>query len=451
MNYKAKAVFLLIFIFQVNLLCIENIVIYSIQREHEIYTSFFFNSFNFTKEDSWNCTWGNNYGVNGEAIAFDSSNNVYLAGERYALEEDINSIIFLVKYNQSGVLQWNYTWKRYEDYCIGLVIDAFDNIYITGNSYNYSMGRYDIFLIKLNTSGQEEWIHIWGGNSNDVVNAITTDTLGNIYLLGQTSSFGGDDDLLLAKYNSFGILQWNLLWSADVRGSEILIDSSNDIYIAGIYYIFNYEDLGLTSYEIFLLKYNSDRVMQWLKKWSVNVYERPMLIDSSLNLYIRGYTNNNRNVLAKYNSSGVLLWQHILNQTSGHYEDIALDSFGNIYITGTNHISRTDYEIFIRKFNSSGILLWEKAVKGLCSEILWCNAINLDSTDNIYITGTAYRSAFIIKNPQLGSLTPIKPFSYSYNIPLLDWILILIILVFSICGIIAFLYKFRIRKRENLE
>ncbi len=450
MNYKGILVFLLIFIFQANLLFLENNIIYHKQREYESHNSFFINSSNFTNEDSWNCTWGNSHGVNGEAIAFDSSNNVYLAGERYGLE-DIDPIIFLLKYNQSGTLQWNYTWKRYEDYCIGLVIDGFDNIYITGNSYNYSMGRYDIFLLKLNTSGQEEWTRIWGGNSNDVVNAITTDILGNIYLLGQTSSFGGDDELLLVKYNSFGILQWNIFWNADVRGCAILIDSSNDIYIAGIYYIHNYEDLGLTQYEIFLLKYNSDRIMQWFQKWSVNEYDRPMLIDSSLNLYIRGYTNSSKNILAKYNSSGVFLWEHILNQTSGDYEDIALDSFENVYVTGTNSINRDDSEIFIRKFNSSGILLWEKSVKGLGSGSFSCNAINLDSTDNIYITGTTYRSAFIVKNPQLGSLTPITPFSYSYTIPFPDLNWNFIILVFSIGGITLFLYKFRIRKREKLK
>ena len=177
MRNKGITIYLLIFLFQINFSFLEYKIIYNEQRDYRNKNNSSIISSNFTKEDTWNCTWDINVNEYGAAIAIDSSKNVYLAGtidNFTARDQDI----FLVKYNCSGAQQWNYTWNRYDDYCVGITIDAFDNIYVAGDSHNYSAGKYDIFLIKFNTSGQEEWTRIWGGDSNDVVNAITTDSLG---------------------------------------------------------------------------------------------------------------------------------------------------------------------------------------------------------------------------------------------------------------------------------
>ena len=254
--------------------------------------------------------------------------------------------------------------------------------------------------------------------------------------------------MLLAKYNSSGILQWIKFWNTDdgASGYAISVDSFDDIYIAGISIIF--EEIGYniaTKHNIFLIKYNSMGVQQWINKWRANEYNlfSPMLLDSSVNLYITGYTNDSKNVLVKYNISGVLQWYHILNQTSGCYTDIALDSVENIYLTGVNVFCFEWTEIFIRKFNNSGILLWEGSWKEF--GYAECNAITLDSMDNIYLTGSSEADAFIVKNPQLWPISPYTPCSQDYGV-IIDYNLIIFILGIGIISTIII-----IKRKEKLK
>ena len=58
-----------------------------------------------------------------------------------------------------GPKQWSYQYgTTFYDYGTGIAIDSSDNIYITGYTQgglygNTNAGSYDIFVIKLNTSG----------------------------------------------------------------------------------------------------------------------------------------------------------------------------------------------------------------------------------------------------------------------------------------------------------
>ncbi len=78
---------------------------------------------------------------------------------------------------------------------------------------NTNSGRYDIFLIKYNSSGTKQWTKLLGTPSSDTGRGVTTDSSGNIYVTGGTegrldgNTNSGSYDIFLVKYSSSGTKQ----------------------------------------------------------------------------------------------------------------------------------------------------------------------------------------------------------------------------------------------------
>lgn len=101
--------------------------------------------------------------------------------------------------------------------------------------------------------------------------------------------------------------------------------------------------------------------------------------DSANNIYIVGRTLGTTGTLLKYDSKGSLLWQKGL--TGVWSADVALDSYGNIYIA--TYVSSVGTLV---KYDSSGNIVWEKsfAIANVSTTI---EAISISPTNEIYIAG----------------------------------------------------------------
>ena len=217
----------------------------------------------------------------GFGVTLDSSDNIYVTGyTEGGLDGNTNSgssDLFLVKYNSSGTKQWTQQLgTSLLDKGRGVTVDSSDNIYVTGytnggldnntNSENYK----DIFLVKYNSSGTKQWTQQLGTSSNDYGRGVAVDSSDNIYVTGYTeggldnNTNSGDTDIFLVKYNSSGTKQWTKQLGTESRdhGYGIVKDSSDNIYVTG------YTEGGLDgntnsgAYDLFLVKYNSDGVLQ---------------------------------------------------------------------------------------------------------------------------------------------------------------------------------------------
>ncbi len=116
-----------------------------------------------------------------------------------------------------------------------------------GNSVNFLNGMTSPFLVKLDTSGN----FIWAKSFSDVnskVNDMKVDLNGNIYLTGSfntTFSFNGvnqvsngNDDIFLLKFNSLGQEQWCKTFGSNQNydaGKSIALDQNNNINVCGYF------------------------------------------------------------------------------------------------------------------------------------------------------------------------------------------------------------------------
>ena len=68
----------------------------------------------------------------------------------------------------------------------GIALDSSNNVYITGETFSYGNGRGDIFLIKYNEFGIQQWITLWGYNDTERGNGVVIDSSDNIFVVGYT-------------------------------------------------------------------------------------------------------------------------------------------------------------------------------------------------------------------------------------------------------------------------
>ena len=355
--------------------------------------------------DQWISTWGGNSYETSLGIATDTSDNIYLTGFTYSFGEG-NQDMFLIKYNSSGVILWNITWGGIaSDAGHGIVVDSKDNIYVTGQTESFGAGSGDMFLVKYNSSGNQLWNKTWGDTESQYGRGIAIDLSDDIYVTGSER-----DKVFIVKYNSSGEQMWNNTWGQGSNiGYDIVVDSFGDIYISGF-------TSSSNSTGIFLVKYTPEGAYLWNNTREQhlfgNFYGNGMAIDSLNNLYIacniRSATSDDINfdlLLVKYNLYGEYQWNSTFNGDVRDYgTDVAIDSSDNIYLLGISaNFANMNRDIYLVKHKPTGEMEWYlKWNKGDHDDGY---AITIDSEDNIYLTGSTdglgepHGDVMLVKNP----------------------------------------------------
>ncbi|MFW9882507.1 MAG: SBBP repeat-containing protein [Candidatus Thorarchaeota archaeon] len=176
-------------------------------------------------------------------------------------------------------------------------MDPLGNVYVVGETKSFGVGRNDIYLVKFNSSGMK-WNYTWGCVMDDHGTEIIFTPSGDLFVAGYYErppncyilpGVGANSDLGLIKFNSEGIYQWNNTWKdwhLDYS-SGMAIDSSENIYVAGSYLID-----GLGDYDWCLVRFNSSGLADWYCTWGTSEGDfcRGLTLGPSRTAYATGYT-----------------------------------------------------------------------------------------------------------------------------------------------------------------
>ncbi|MFX1364928.1 MAG: SBBP repeat-containing protein [Promethearchaeota archaeon] len=343
-------------------------------------------SANMTEVFEWNQIWDNESSGFDLGIAFDSFNNIYVAGYTADEDEKIN----ILKYNASGSLQFHIAWPTNQlELGTGVAIDSQDNIYFIAGNFNDTSSDYNLTLVKYNSSGYHQWNISWGGLSYEVAWDLAIDNSDNIYVVGNT--WGYSNDLLIVKFNSAGDYLWNKTVGGTIpeTGVDIVYDSSNNFYIIGT--VSNYNQ-GTDN--MFLFCFDQNGNYQWNTTWgnSLNIRGSGIALNSLNELFTVGTFNNTNSgnmdvIMVCFDNNGNYKW----NKTWATLESevgnsITIDSKDNIYITGViaNYTSQ-DADLLLLNYNNSGDYILDRIITGP-PETAGIN-IKADTSDNIYVAG----------------------------------------------------------------
>ncbi len=352
-----------------------------------------------------NFVWANNMGGLGDdfgqAIAIDPAGKIVNTGffsgtsdfdpgtTQYNLVSAGGNDVYISKLNGVG----NFVWAKSiggigNDASNSIATDESGNILTTGYfestadfdpgvaSYTLvSQGLQDIFISKLDGSGNFVWAKTIGGAGLDAGVSIATDASGNVIATGYfrgtvdfdpgpgtfTLASQGQEDIFILKLNSTG----NFVWAKAMGGARADGGNSVALDLTGKIYTFGYCDT---------------------------------LIDFDPGPGVFTVSVEDGIFISKLDGAGNFVWAKTIDGVDGG-QSIALDAFGNVYTTGyydgavdfdpsTSVFTITasgGYDVFITKLDTSGNFILARSMGGPQGD--GGNAIVADGAGNIFVSG----------------------------------------------------------------
>ncbi|UCD13331.1 MAG: PQQ-like beta-propeller repeat protein [Thermoplasmatales archaeon] len=213
-------------------------------------------------DEEWNKTFGGPYS-DGAFSVWQTNDKGYLAAGYSDSYGPGGHDVWLVKTDSNGDEEWNKTFGTSSwdtGYSVKQVNDG--GYILIGATKSYGAGGQDVWLIKTDTNGVEKWNKTYGGSANDWGSSVCQTVDGGYILTGDTRSYGpGGYDIWLIKTDTDGNEQWNKIYgesSSDDTGYSIQQTTDGGYIVAGTKTSFQTD---LT--DIWLIKTDINGNMQW--------------------------------------------------------------------------------------------------------------------------------------------------------------------------------------------
>ena len=394
-------------------------------------------------DSAGNLVWGKTFAGTEEqksyAIGTDNAGNVYTVGNfsgtadfnpnaaAYNLTATSSSDIYISKLKANGSFSWakrigvggstglTYGFSKF----YGIALDASGHSYVTGHFAGATdfgtdtvtaVNDWDIFICKLDSNGNYNWVKQMGSSGTDVGMGITTDNNGFFYTCGgfsQTVDFdlgtathnltanGGNEDVYIAKYSSAA----NLIWVKQIGGAGIDVGYGiTTDYVGGVYTVglfsgamdFNpdagVKTLGTTGDDVFVERLDNPGTFSLayvMGSPAINPDEGlGVTVDANANIYTTGHYSGDMDfdpdtaTINQYTSNGNEdIFVHKMSQCLAAFHTVTPTACFSYSLNGQDYSASGTYTQVFN--NASG-----------CDSILIIN-LTIDTVDvSLYLTGS---------------------------------------------------------------
>ena len=323
---------------------------------------------------------------------------------------------------------------------------TFDNITLMNT--NGTAGKTDLFIVKYDGSGIVQWAKNFGGNVNSFGMGITSDANGNTYVTGifngstlifdtivLTSEFTAEFSLFIAKFDTYGNVEWAKNPKGDGRGVGICATALGNVYLTGVADYIIFDSDTLSGGKVFIVKYDSTGNVLWArnsqnKRWG---WGQSVATDINENAFITGSFKTDTAIfgndtlilgdttvfhyfVVKYDKLGNEQWASSAGPETFLYAGgkcITSDFMGNVIVTGsfnkdsitfggytlTNADSNGFSDIYIVKYDTYGNVLWAKREGGTYVDL--GQTVSTNAQGNIFLTARSRSDSIVIGNDTL--------------------------------------------------
>ena len=324
----------------------------------------------------WARSIASNATANATSVATDAAGNVYVGGEFFGVAGFGNGVSlsatagatngFVVCYTPAGTATWAAVARSSDVTRINaLAVDASGSVRAAGEfranaqlgSATLSTGSSDNngFVARLMPTGQWQWAQGFGGpTANDAARAVAVDAAGNTVVTGfflgaqitagpftLTNASTGSADLILAKYDPAGTIQWAVRGGSTQSdyGNGVVIDAAGAITVAG--------QVGEPA-----ATFGN----------GVTVPAIPVTASQAGDI-----------LLVRYNAAGQAQWARRTGSTSSDLASaVAIDPAGDLYVAGSFQLSQTIGADFLSNRGGSDALVVKYS--GAAGAPLWARS-----------------------------------------------------------------------------
>jgi hypothetical protein len=351
-------------------------------------------------------------------LAIDSAGDLYLAVNGSASRPPNSGAMSVAKVSPGGQMLWFQSITHPSDlliYMSGSTVDKAGNAYATGYSYSRATGNNTrITTAKVGVDGFIRWVANQEGlpvgvDSTDVGRAVAVDSVGNVYITGQSggSTYG---NIVTVKYDAAGVFQWASNYDgpsslSDV-GVSLAVTQDGEVFVVG-------QSAGLQgNNDIVVLKYRgSDGFLLWSDRYdgAAHSNDNPsaIIIGDDGRILVSGSTTTSNGstdgILLRYTPGGsreLLLQFDGSARSNDNLGALNKDLAGNMYVGGNSTGALGAMEAVLLKFSPQGMLEWETHYAP-------------ESVGDTYLTSVAVATTGQVA---MGGYTRVNPLTYDLAI-----------------------------------
>jgi hypothetical protein len=342
----------------------------------------------------------------GWGVGVSQSGDVYVAASTFETslfgqaEGDFDAV--LINLDKQGNVQWARQFGTpSSDEALAVAVESSGAVVVAGRSAGSlgasNSGGSDVILARYDRDGQQIWLSQFGTSHNEIPVAVAIDPMGFAWTAGTVNKplTMGDDEAMLVKWSGNGDVVIVREWGTPNtdRAESIAVDSIGNIYVAG-------DTLGDLAgshgmWDAFGTKVDADGNQLWTHQFGTTDADgaRAVAADADGNVYIAGLTRSVTGgdaFLAKISAVGTLLWSRTIGTNREVAEGLAVDGMGSVFMVGrtSERLGADSFggtDTFVSKFDSAGQLLWTQQFGSSENDIP--NSLSTDIAGNLYITG----------------------------------------------------------------
>ena len=418
----------------------------------------------------WATQMGGGGNEEGFSVAVDATGNIYSAGYftgttnldllngPVELTAAGNRDAFVAKHDASGGFLWAAQFSGVDsEEATAIAVDGNGNVLLTGffeGTVDFdpgvglhelsAVGSDDVFVVKLDASGNFAWARSVGGSGNERGYSIAVDDAGNPHVTGffagsvdfdpgvpvQTLGSLGSVDVYVLKLDVTGDFAWvaQMGGGSSERGFSVNVDGDGNVLVTGAFQSTVDFDPGpglgeltaIGSDDIFVVKLAATGALAWARQMGGTGFEEGNSIgtDDTGQVYFTGAFQDTVNFdliggpteitalggrdvfVAKLDPAGTLGW---VRQLSGSASEegisVAVDANANVYTTGYFQ-GTVDFDpgvgvaeltvvnsgdVFVSKLDTAGNYIWAKRMGG--SNFEQGISVAADASGNVYGMG----------------------------------------------------------------